>query len=59
MSEKIIKQNKLTPISDIPERERWLWKNKEAVGRIERSFKQAEAGELKDVPSRFIEFDEE
>jgi len=45
--------------ADIPRREMWLWGNKEAIDGIERSFKQAEAGELKDVPSRFIEFDED
>lgn len=77
------------PIADIPARERWLWKNKEAIksvqegiadldadrahkmdkeiqtdvedaiDRIERGFKQAEAGEAKEVPNRFLEFDEE
>ena len=59
MGERIIKQHKLPPMADIPEREKWLWKDKEAIARIERSFKQAEAGELEDVPSRFLEFDEE
>ena len=46
-------------MEDIPERERWLWKNKDAMAAIERGFKQAEAGELTEIPSKYLEFDED
>ena len=33
--------------------------NSEAINRIERSFRQAERGELKEIPPEFLEFDED
>lgn len=46
-------------IEDIPERERWLWEKKGAIASIDRAFKQVEAGETKEVPAKYIEFDED
>ena len=41
----------LTPVVHVPERERWLWQNPEALAAVRAGLAQATAGEVHDLGS--------
>jgi hypothetical protein len=48
----------LTPMVEIPARERWLWENKEALAMVRRGLEQSAAGEIAPLDMSLLADDE-
>lgn len=46
----------LKPLVEIPAQEAWLFKNKEALGKVRSGLKDLEAGRLNDAPEDFSKY---